>query len=83
MLADGRGRLVPFGDAAALGSAVSDLLTDEVARNEIRSMAYEFSRAAVWLNVGAKYLQLLEEARSTVGGVRRSRPVTEAMATLA
>jgi glycosyltransferase involved in cell wall biosynthesis len=83
MLADGRGRLVPFGDAAALGSAVSDLLTDEVARNEIRSRAYEFSRAAVWQNVGAEYLRLFEEARSTVGRGYLSEPAKEAMATVA
>lgn len=83
MLADGRGRLVPFGDAAALGSAVSDLLSDDFARNDIRSRAYEFSRAAVWQNVGAEYLRLFEEARRAgLGGVPQSRQAREAMATI-
>lgn len=83
MLADGRGRLVPFGDAAALGSAVSDLLSDDFARNDIRARAYEFSRAAVWQSVGAEYLRLFEEARRTgLGAVPQSRQAREAMATI-
>ena len=84
MLADGRGRLVPFGDARALGSAVSDLLSDDLARNDIRSRAYEFSRAAVWQNVGARYLRLFEQALGTnFAGLPDSTSTKEAMATIA
>jgi glycosyltransferase involved in cell wall biosynthesis len=68
MLAEGRGRLVPFGDVTALGTAVSDLLSDDAARNEIRARAYAFSRAAVWSNVGARYLRVFEDAARATRG---------------
>ncbi len=83
MLAEGRGRLVPFGDAAALGREVANLLSDDGARNDIRSRAYEFSRAAVWRNVGSEYLKLFDEARGADDGVARSSPVRETAAIIA
>ncbi len=69
MLAQGRGRLVPFGDVTALGAAVSDLLSDDAARNEVRARAYAFSRAAVWSNVGARYLRVFEDAARATRGL--------------
>ncbi len=60
MLADGRGRLVPFRDVAALSREVAALLSDDVAREETRRLAYEYSRGAVWPEVGRRYLDLIQ-----------------------
>ena len=40
LLADGRGILVPFGDAAAIGSEIAGLLTDDARRQAMRKRAY-------------------------------------------
>jgi len=40
LLADGRGVLVPFGDAAAIGSEIAQLLTDDPRRQAMRERAY-------------------------------------------
>src|SRR5271168_3825654 len=48
LLAEGRGILVPFGDSAAIGTAISGLLTDDVRRNTLRRQAYSYSRSMTW-----------------------------------
>ena len=55
LLADGRGRLVPFGDAHATGEAVAELLTDPIALNAMRAGAYEASRTMTWAQTGQRY----------------------------
>jgi glycosyltransferase involved in cell wall biosynthesis len=61
MLADGRGRLVPFRDADALAAAVSDLLSDEQTRHAMRKRAYRFQRNSVWSAVAGRYLDIVSE----------------------
>ena len=58
LLAEGRGRLFPFGDSAALAREIIALFgaPDELAR--IRAGGYEFTRAFTWPRVGARYLEL-------------------------
>ena len=58
LLADGRGRLVPFGDSRALGSEIGDFLTDPAARNEARRLSYAYGRRMTWRHVGAEYREL-------------------------
>jgi len=58
MLADGRGRLFPFGDADGLARVVGDLLDDGVARNAMRKKAYMFCRPMVWKEVARSYIHL-------------------------
>ena len=48
LLADGRGILVPFGDAAAIGSEIAALLTDDARRQAMRVRAYADSRSMTW-----------------------------------
>ena len=72
LLADGRGRLVPFGDSAALGREIGGFLTDRVARDEARRRAYAYGRAMTWPNVGAAYRDLLVEVASTARTSRLS-----------
>ncbi|HEV3309599.1 MAG TPA: glycosyltransferase, partial [Chloroflexota bacterium] len=58
MLADGRGVIVPFRDAKAIGSAVDELLTDRKKLLQIEERAYRFSRNMTWPSVARAYLEL-------------------------
>jgi glycosyltransferase involved in cell wall biosynthesis len=70
MLADGRGRLVPFRDSEAIAAEIIDLLSNDVARQAMRKQAYTFARNMVWSDVGAQYLRIFREAHL----VRGARP---------
>ena len=63
MLADGRGRLVPFRDAGAIAGEIVDLLSHDVERQAMRKQAYTYARNMVWSDVGAQYLKLFREVR--------------------
>jgi glycosyltransferase involved in cell wall biosynthesis len=62
LLARGRGVLVPFGDSKAIGSEVSDLLTNDVRRRAIRRRAYAASRSMTWSQTAKHYLTAFETA---------------------
>ena len=65
LLADGRGSLVPFGDALATGAAIAGLLTNEPLRQAMRRRAYDDSRSMVWERVAERYLAVFDAVRST------------------
>src|SRR6185369_15176343 len=58
LLADGRGRLFPFGDSAALADTVSALFETPGELGRARAAAYEFTRSMVWPRIGKSYLEL-------------------------
>ena len=60
LLADGRGILVPFGDAAAIGSEIAGLLTDDARRQAMRRRAYAGSRSMTWERTAERYLAAFE-----------------------
>jgi glycosyltransferase involved in cell wall biosynthesis len=62
LLADGRGILVPFGDAAALGVEISKLLTNDVLRQAMRKRAYSSSRSMTWERTAERYMAVFEAA---------------------
>ena len=68
LLADGRGVLVPFGDAAATGFEIARLLSDDVRRHAMRARAWSVSRSMTWERTAERYLDVFESAR-------RSHPV--------
>ncbi len=70
MLADGRGRLVPFKDHKAIASEINQLLGFPELRLEMRRAAYEYSRPMVMKQMGRRYLELFSEASA-----ERSRAV--------
>ncbi len=76
MLADGRGRLVPFRDSAALAEQVIDLLDNEVARHAMRKKAYTFCREMIWKEVARRYLEVFVEVKEE--RERRPRVVFQA-----
>jgi glycosyltransferase involved in cell wall biosynthesis len=63
LLADGRGLLVPFNDAAAIGTSIADLLTDDVRRERMRKRAYASSRSMTWERTAASYATLFDNLR--------------------
>jgi glycosyltransferase involved in cell wall biosynthesis len=63
LLADGRGVLVPFGDAKAIAHEVVGLLRDDTRRHAMRKNAYKLGREMVWSNVARQYMHSFELAR--------------------
>jgi glycosyltransferase involved in cell wall biosynthesis len=65
LLSDGRGVLVPFGDASAIGTQISSLLTNDVRRHAMRKRAYAASRSMIWSEVAKEYLSVFKAACET------------------
>jgi glycosyltransferase involved in cell wall biosynthesis len=63
LLTDGRGVLVPFGDAAAIGSEIAELLTDDARRQAMCRRAYAVSRTMTWERTAERYISVFENAR--------------------
>jgi glycosyltransferase involved in cell wall biosynthesis len=63
LLADGRGILVPFADAKAIGVEIAALLTNDVRRHAMRKRAYASSREMTWKQTARRYLTVLDNAR--------------------
>src|SRR3954447_965640 len=63
LLADGRGVLVPFGNAAAIGSEIAELLTDDDRRQAMSRRAYAVSRTMTWERAAQRYISVFENAR--------------------
>jgi hypothetical protein len=79
LLAEGRGVLVPFGDEAAIGSEVAELLTDQPRREAMCRRAYAVSRTMTWQRSAEHYLSVFESARpghglKPVGHTGRAAP---------
>jgi glycosyltransferase involved in cell wall biosynthesis len=71
LLAGGRGVLVPFGDADAIGREIADLLTDDARRRAMRQRAYSHSRGMTWARIAERYVAVFDEAR----GRRPLKPI--------
>jgi glycosyltransferase involved in cell wall biosynthesis len=78
MLADGRGRLFPFGDIDALARNVNELLGSETEHSAMRHRAYRYGRPMIWKEVARSYLALA--ATAVKERSRRARPILEARA---
>ncbi len=64
MLAEKRGKLVPFRNPAALAKAVNELLDHEAERHAMRKRAYLFGRQMIWSEVAQRYMESFERARA-------------------
>jgi glycosyltransferase involved in cell wall biosynthesis len=63
LLADGRGILVPFGDTAATGNEIAELLTDDPRRQAMSKRAYAVGRTMTWERTAERYMLAFENAR--------------------
>jgi glycosyltransferase involved in cell wall biosynthesis len=77
LLADGRGVLVPFGDAAGIGNEIAQLLTDDPRRQAMRECAYAASRSMTWERTAERYITAFENARQghLLKVIARTEPV--------
>ena len=64
LLAEGRGKLVPFRDSPAIAQAVIALLRDGPGRDAMRETAYRLGREMVWSRIAQRYGKSFERARS-------------------
>lgn len=69
LLAEDRGRLVPFNDSGAIAREIIALLTDETRRHAIRKNAYLLGRQMTWSNVARLYMASFERARLERGQI--------------
>ncbi|MCD6377355.1 MAG: glycosyltransferase family 4 protein [Planctomycetes bacterium] len=63
LLADDRGRLVPFRDPDAIAKNVLELLSDDLQRDAMRKRAYQYSRQMVWKEVAKQYIDVFSSAQ--------------------
>ncbi|MEZ6193944.1 MAG: glycosyltransferase family 4 protein, partial [Phycisphaerales bacterium] len=75
LLAEGRGKLVPFADSKSLAAAVNHLFDHETERHAIRKRAYQYTRPMRWHDVAGQYLNLFAEVREERN--RNPKPVEQ------
>jgi len=79
LLAEGRGVLVPFGDAPAIAREVIGLLRDDTRRHAMRKNAYRIGREMVWSNVAQLYMRSFECSRLEVTALSRKSPAAKTL----
>jgi glycosyltransferase involved in cell wall biosynthesis len=79
LLADGRGVLVPFGDAPAIAREVIALLKDDTRRHAMRKSAYRIGREMIWSNVAQLYMRSFERARREGSAPSRHSLITKTL----
>ena len=62
LLSNGRGILVPFGDAKAISTEIAGLLTNDERRHSMSKRAYAESRSMTWEQTAKRYLTVFETA---------------------
>lgn len=72
LLAEGRGVLVPFSNAEAIGTEIATLLTDDARRDAMRLRAYAESRSMTWQRTAERYLTLFGDG---IRGSALTRPL--------
>lgn len=66
LLADGRGKLVQFGEPAQTAKAVIEVLQDDLLFYSLRRRAYEYGRSRTWPKIGQAYWRLFSAKRLPV-----------------
>jgi glycosyltransferase involved in cell wall biosynthesis len=61
LLANGRGRLVNFGDSRHLAQTIKEIVNDEAACAQMRKRAYNYGRSITWPRIGGTYWKLLKQ----------------------
>jgi len=80
LLSEGRGRLVPACDPAALAGEINALLSDVRSMRSMRQRAYLYTRPMVWSRIARRYQELFDEvqrasaAPRVAGGTVRANP---------
>lgn len=61
LLADGRGKLVPFGDSRKMAQTIIEILQNDSLFYSLRRKAYDYSRAKTWPKTGQIYWKLFSK----------------------
>jgi len=72
LLADGRGKLVPFGDSQKLAEEITALLRDDELFYSLRGKAYDYSRSKTWPRIGQIYWELFNQTEPPLHVTGRS-----------
>ena len=73
LLADGRGKLVGFGDSDETAHAIIEILKNDSLFYSLRRKAYEYGRSRTWPNIGQKYWELFNSKRLPADIVNRAK----------
>lgn len=63
LLADGRGKLVPFNSPEAMAKEINYLLSHEHEREVMRFKAYQYGRSMIWKEVSKRHLDLISKLK--------------------
>jgi len=66
LLANGQGKLVPFGDSNEMANAVIEILQDDSLFYSLRRKAYDYGRSRTWPKIGQAYWKLFSSKRLPV-----------------
>lgn len=77
LLADGRGRLFPFKDHAALSAVLLDLLSSPQQLQSVRTAAVAFAASMAWPRIGDAYYALIEGALRSIPQPRPAKRLSE------
>jgi len=61
LLAQGRGKFVPFGDSENIARSVMEILCNHSLSSRMRRKAYEYGRSITWPKIGQMYWQLFQK----------------------
>jgi len=83
LLADGRGKLVRFGDSGQLAEAIVEILGNDSLFYSMRRRAYDYGRSRTWPRVGQTYWKLFSAKGLPIRVAARAVPsVTEAVSSI-
>ncbi len=74
MLSDGRGRLVPFKNSAAITDTIIGLFEDDAERHQMRKRSYDYNRNSTWKEVARQYVEVFQQVKSDQYHNPKSRP---------
>ncbi|MFA7659211.1 MAG: glycosyltransferase family 4 protein [Candidatus Gastranaerophilaceae bacterium] len=63
LLADGRGKLVPFDNPAEMAKEINNLLSNDAEREMMRFKGYQYGRSMIWKEVAKTHLNLISEIK--------------------
>jgi len=66
LLAEGRGKLVGFGDAEDTACAITDILRDSTLFFRMKRRAYEYGRSMTWPKIGDAYWNLFNSQANSI-----------------
>ncbi|MHC5073908.1 MAG: glycosyltransferase [Planctomycetota bacterium] len=60
LLAEGRGKLVPFGESTKIAEAIIEILKDDSLFYNLRRKSYEYGRSRTWPKIGQTYWKMFK-----------------------